>query len=136
MSDQATIGTVPAAPVAVPTTRAWRTEDCIAVVLGFLVITSVLVAFQWKVFDLRNVVPTFRWTTDSQITSLIPGWTAALGQIESDAQSRQQQNVLTLSKNLRAALTSGDRKAIEASAAKMASLGSRSLAGTLAAEIR
>jgi len=136
MSDQATISTVPAAHVAAPTARAWRTEDWIAVVLGFLVITTVLVAFQWKVFDLRNVVPTFRWTTDSQLTSLIPGWTAALDQIERDAQSRQQQNVLALSKNLRAALAGGDRKAIDASAAKMASLGSRSLAGTLATEIR
>ena len=93
MSDQATVSTVPAGNVAAPITRSWRTEDWIAVVLGFLVITTVLVLFQWKVFDLRNVVPTFRWTTDSQIASLTPGWTAALDQIERDAQSRQQQNV-------------------------------------------
>ena len=38
--------------------RYWRTEDWIAVVLGFLVITAVLLTFQWKVADLRNVVPT------------------------------------------------------------------------------
>ena len=36
----------------------WRTEDWIAVVLGFLVITAVLLTFQWKVADLRSVVPT------------------------------------------------------------------------------
>ena len=41
-------------------TKRWRTEDWIAVVLGFLVITSVLLVFQWKVADLRNVVPSFR----------------------------------------------------------------------------
>ena len=40
--------------------------------LGFLVITAVLLTFQWKVADLRNVVPTFRWTTDEQIALLTP----------------------------------------------------------------
>jgi uncharacterized integral membrane protein (TIGR00698 family) len=138
MSDQATISSVPAAGVAAPaaTAKSWRTEDWIAVVLGFLVITTVLVAFQWKVFDLRNVVPTFRWTTDSQIASLTPGWNAALDQIERDAQARQQANVVALGKSLRTALAGGDRKAIEAAAAKMASLGSRTLAGALGAEVR
>ena len=38
----------------------WRTEDWIAVLLGFLVIAAVLAAFHWKVVDLRNIVPT--WT--------------------------------------------------------------------------
>jgi uncharacterized integral membrane protein (TIGR00698 family) len=136
MSDQATVSTVPAGSITAPITRTWRTEDWIAVVLGFLVIVSVLVLFQWKVFDLRNVVPTFRWTTDSQITSLTSGWTAALGQVDRDAETRQQPNVLALSKNLRSALASGDRKAMDASAAKMASLGSRTIAGALATEIR
>ena len=136
MSDQATIGTAPAPTVTVPVTRSWRTEDWIAVVLGFLVITTVLVLFQWKVFDLRNVVPNFRWTTDSQIASQTPGWVAALDQIDRDAQARQQQNVLALSKSLRGALASQDRKAIEATAAKMSSLGSRTMAGALATEIR
>ena len=81
MSTPASATTAPAADLAVTAApaRRWRTEDWIAVVLGFLVITSVLLVFQWKVADLRNVVPTFRWTTDSQIASLTPGWTDALG---------------------------------------------------------
>src|SRR6476660_5861480 len=122
MSDQATISTAPAGTVTAPVTRSWRTEDWIAVVLGFLVITTVLLLFQWKMFDLRNVVPNFRWTTDSQIVSQTPGWIAALDQIEKDAQARQQQNVVALSNNLRGALPSQDRKAIEGAAAKMAGL--------------
>jgi uncharacterized integral membrane protein (TIGR00698 family) len=136
MSDQATITIAPAGTVAAPTTQSWRTEDWIAVVLGFLVITTVLVLFQWKVFDLRNVVPNFRWTTDSQIASQTPGWVAALDQIERDAQARQQQNVVALSKSLRGALAGQDRKAIAAAAAKMAALGPRTIAGALATEIR
>ena len=46
--------------------------------LGFLVITAVLLTFQWKVADLRNVVPTFRWTTNEQIELLTPNWNKAL----------------------------------------------------------
>ncbi|HVG50340.1 MAG TPA: putative sulfate exporter family transporter [Xanthobacteraceae bacterium] len=118
------------------TVRRWRTEDWIAVVLGFLVITTVLAVFQWKVADLRNVVPTFRWTTDSQIASMTPGWNDALDAISAEAQVKRQQNVIDLSKNLKDALAGKDRKAIEGTAAKMSALGSRTTAGALAAEIR
>src|ERR1044072_7427015 len=99
MSDQALTHPAPAAPAASPNAaRVWRTEDWIAVVLGFLVITAVLLTFQWKVADLRSVVPTFRWTTDAQISSLTPGWTKALDQIAADADAKNQPNVVALSK--------------------------------------
>ena len=70
--------------------RYWRTEDWIAVVLGFLVITAVLLTFQWKVADLRSVVPTFRWTTNEQIELLTPNWNTALDQIVRDAEAKGQ----------------------------------------------
>ena len=124
------------APRQSPATRHWRTEDWIAVLIGFLVITTVLLTFQWKVADLRTIVPSFRWTTESQIASLTPGWLESLSAISAEAEAKQQQNVVSLSRNLSQALTSGDRKAIEASAGKMASLGSRTVAGALAIEIR
>jgi hypothetical protein len=79
MSEQALTHPASAAPAS--TSRVWRTEDWIAVVLGFLVITAVLLTFQWKVTDLRNVVPTFRWTTTEQIELLIPSWSRALDAI-------------------------------------------------------
>src|SRR5215211_6481739 len=75
----------------------WRTEDWIAVFLGFLVILATLAVFQWKVADLRTVVPTFRWTTDSQIASMTPGWTANLDTIAAEATAKRQQNVVDLS---------------------------------------
>lgn len=137
MSDQALSHPAPTASPATPSTiRHWRTEDWIAVVLGFLVITAVLLTFQWKVADLRNVVPTFRWTTDAQIASLTPSWTDALNSIVIEADAKGQQNVAALSKNLKDALATHDRKAIEGAAAKMAALGSRTVAGALAADIR
>src|SRR6185295_5010120 len=123
MSEQALTHPASAAPVS--TSRTWRTEDWIAVVLGFLVITAVLLAFQWKVTDLRNVVPTFRWTTNEQIELLAPNWNTALDQIVRDAEAKGQANVVTLSRGLRDALATQDRKAIETAAAKLSAIGSR-----------
>jgi uncharacterized integral membrane protein (TIGR00698 family) len=122
--------------VASTPTRRWITEDWMAVLLGFLVIATVLALFHWKAVDLRNVVSTYRWTTDTQIASLTPSWFEALDSIAAEAQSRKQQNVIGLSKGLKDALASKDRKAIEAAAGKMAALGSRTMAGALGAEIR
>jgi uncharacterized membrane protein YadS len=137
MSDQATTSTPSVGGISAPATaKRWRTEDWIAVVLGFLVITTVLVLFQWKVADLRNLVPSYRWTTDRQIASFTPGWIETLDTIDRDAAIARQQNVVDLSKDLRRALESGDRKAIEGSASKMSKLGSRTLAGALGNEIR
>jgi uncharacterized integral membrane protein (TIGR00698 family) len=117
-------------------TRRWRTEDWVAVVLGFLVIAAVLLTFQWKLADLRNLVPTFRWTTDSQIASMTPAWIDALDSIVRDATAKRQQNVVDLSRGLRDALMKQDRKSMEAAAGKMAALGSRTVAGALAVDVR
>ena len=138
MQNPTSVGTASVANVrdSATATRQWRTEDWTAVLLGFVVIAAVLLAFQWKVVDLRNVVPSFRWTTDSQIASLTPGWIDALDTISKEAGAKKQQNVVELSKSLRTALLSQDRKAIETSAGRMAALGSRTLAGALAGEIR
>jgi uncharacterized integral membrane protein (TIGR00698 family) len=140
MSNPATVSTtqvghveVSASPIA---PRRWWTEDWLAVLLGFVVLATVLGLFHWKVVDLRNAVSAFRWTTDSQIASLTPGWIDALDVIARDAEAKRQQNVATLSKGLKEALLGKDRKAIEAAAGKMAALGSRTVAGALAVEIR
>ena len=138
MQIQTTAGAAPASdvktsPIATPRRLS---EDWIAVVLGFVVITTVLALFQWKLVDLRNVVSSYRWTTDTQIASLTPGWIEALDSISADAAAKRQQNVVALSKALQDALAGKDRKAIESAAGKMAALGSRTLAGALASEIR
>jgi uncharacterized integral membrane protein (TIGR00698 family) len=113
-----------------------RSEDWMAVLLGFLVIGAVLTVFHWKIADLRDIVSTYRWTTDVQIASLTPGWVDALDSIAKETQSKGQQNVVASSKGLKEALASKDRKAIEAAAGKMAALGSRTVAGALGTEIR
>jgi uncharacterized integral membrane protein (TIGR00698 family) len=134
MSDQALSHSTPAAsPAAAPATRLWRTEDWIAVVLGFLVITAVLLTFQWKVTDLRTAVPTFRWTTNEQIELLTPNWNKALDSIVA---AKASPNVVTLANDLKTALATADRKQIETAAAKLAASGPRTVAGALGAEIR
>jgi uncharacterized integral membrane protein (TIGR00698 family) len=137
MSDQAVITTAPVGvPATTPAARWWRTEDWIAVFLGFLVIASVLALFHWKVVDLRNVVSSFRWTTDGQIAAMTPGWVDSLDTVARDADLKGQPNVAVLSKGLKDALIVGDRKAIETAAGKVAALGSRTVAGALGVEIR
>lgn len=103
--------------------RGWLSEDWIAVVLGAVVIAAVLALFYWRVVDLRNIVSTFRWTTDTQIASMTPGWIEALDSIAKEADAKQQQNVVGLTKSLKEALASSNRKAVEAAAGKMAALG-------------
>src|SRR5438128_12569762 len=106
MQDSATTASV--VTVSAPASaQRWRSEDWMAVVLGFLVIATVLLAFQWKLIDLRNVIPNLRWTTDSQIASMTPAWTAALTAIERDAS--QPAAVIDLSRGLRTALAGQDR---------------------------
>jgi uncharacterized integral membrane protein (TIGR00698 family) len=137
MSDSA-IAAAPPVPTtkATATPRRWRTEDWIAVVLGFIAITAVLAAFQWKVADLRNVVPNFRWTTDSQIAALTPQWRRALDAASSTAASKGQQNVASLARNLGDALAGPDRKAVETAAGRLAAQAGKGTAGALATEIR
>ena len=133
MSDQVIVSSSPVAPSAA---KRWRTEDWIAVVLGFIVIVTTLAVFQLKVADLRSVVPNLRWTTDSQLASLTPDWTAALDSIAKDAAAKGQQSIVAPANELKSALGGKDRKAIEGAAGKLATAGGRTLAGALAGEIR
>src|SRR3972149_7723083 len=94
----------------------WRTEDWVAVYLGFFIIAVILAAFNWKLFDLGNLRSTFRWTTDAQIAARAPGWTAALEEIAKDAEGKGRKDVAAAAGGLKAGLQKNDRKAIEKSA--------------------
>lgn len=116
--------------------RGWRSEDWIAVIVGFFVITAVLAAFQWKVFDVRNLVQDFRWTTDWQIAQFSANWTRSLDAIIADAQAQNRPNIVKPATDLKNALAGTDRKAIQTAAGELAKLGNRTLAGALGAEVR
>ena len=110
----------------------WRTEDWVAVYIGFFVIAVILAAFSWKWFDLGALRPTFRWTTDTQIASSAQGWKASLDTIAKD-----RKDLAASANNLKAALDKGDRAAIDKAAAALAKAGGRNtVPGSLGTEIR
>ena len=119
-----------------PTTARRLSEDWVAVTIGFLVIATVLALFAWKVVDLGKVVSSYRWTTDAQLASMSPGWTQQLDAIGAAAEAGGQRDVVSLTAGVKDALQKADRKDIADTAAKLAKLGSKTLAGALGAEIR
>src|SRR5918992_5501778 len=117
--------------------KSWRTEDWVAVYLGFFIIAVILAAFSGKWFDFGSLRPTFRWTTDAQIASSANGWRASLDGIAKDAQAKGRKDLAASANNLKAALDKGERAAIDKAAAALSKTGGRNtVPGTLGAEIR
>ncbi|MGH8674306.1 MAG: YeiH family protein [Burkholderiales bacterium] len=115
----------------------WRTEDWVAVYLGFIIIILTLAAFSWKFVDLGFARVTFRWTADSQVASSTPAWGTALDGIAKDADAKGKKEVAAKAKDLKSALDKSDRKAIDKSAGDLAKAGGRNtVAGSLGTEIR
>jgi uncharacterized integral membrane protein (TIGR00698 family) len=114
----------------------WRTEDWVAVYLGFFIILFAIAAFSWKFADLGNLNITFRWTTDGQIASRAAGWTETLDGIAKEAEAKQQTELATRAKNMKEALQKGDRKAIEQAGGELAKSGRNTVPGALGGEIR
>ena len=120
-------------------TKNWRTEDWVAVYIGFFIIVAALVIFSNKLFDLSQVRSTFRWTTDAQITSRAADWSAQLDLIAKDAEARGEKGkaVADSAAALKAALAKNDRKAIDSAAGALAKAGGRNtVAGSLGTEVR
>ena len=115
----------------------WRTEDWVAVYLGFFIILVTLAAFSWKLFDLGMTRVTFRWTADSQIASSSPSWTKALDEIATESEAKGKKDVAARASDLKAALDKGDRKAIDKAAGDLGKAGGRNtVAGSLGTEVR
>src|SRR3990172_4623794 len=117
--------------------KTWRTEDWVAVYLGFFIIAATLAAFSWKFVDLRGAVPSFRWTTDAQMVSRAPDWGTALEGIAKEAEGKGQKEIAAKANDLKATLQKGDRKAVEKAAGDLAKVGGRNtVPGSLGSEIR
>jgi len=117
--------------------KSWRTEDWVAVYLGFFVIAVILAAFSWKWFDLGVASSTFRWTADAQIAGSTPGWRAALDDAAKDARAKGKKELAAKAGGLKAALDKGERRGIEKAAGDLSKAGGRNtVAGTLGSEMR
>jgi uncharacterized membrane protein YadS len=117
--------------------RSWRTEDWVAVYLGFFIIVVILAAHSGKWFDFGQLRPTFRWTADSQIASAGPGWRAALDNIAADADAKGRKDLAAAANSVKSALDKSDRAALEKAAGALAKVGGRNtVPGALGSEIR
>ena len=117
----------------------WRSEDWVAVYLGFLIIIVTLAAFSGGFVNLKNLNSSFRWTTDGQLAARAAGWNAALDGVVKDAEGKgdKGKEVAAKANELKAALQQADRKAIEKSAGDLAKAGGKNtVAGTLGGEVR
>ena len=113
-----------------------RTEDWLAVWLGFFIIALTLVFYAGNVIDLRQIVPTYRWASDGQITSRIPSWNAAIGPLTKAAEAKGEAGTVTRLQALKEALDKGDRAAIAKAADRVERIGRETPAGALGGEIR
>ena len=115
----------------------WRTEDWVAVYVGFFIIVVTLAAFSWKFVDLGGANVSFRWTTDAQIASRAPDWGTALQSIAKEAEGKGQKEIAAKANDLKGALEKGDRKAVDKAAGDLAKVGGRNtVPGSLGSEIR
>lgn len=101
----------------------WKTEDWMAVWLGFIVIALVLIVYKMQLFDLNQLNTTFKWTTDSQIASRTSKWKGAIAPLKQEAEAKGEQGSVNRLQALSEALDKGDRGQIIKAGGKVANLG-------------
>jgi uncharacterized membrane protein YadS len=104
-----------------------------AVYLGFFIIALILVSSAGNLIDFKGLSTSFRWTTDGQVASRIPSWSAAVGPLIKDAQAKDEKGTVARLQGLKEALDKGDRKAIASAAGRVQRVGG--LPGALGGEI-
>jgi uncharacterized membrane protein YadS len=91
-----------------------KTEDWLAVWLGFLIIILILV-FP----GLRPEMPKFRWATDAGFAAAVDGKKPAVDTLVKDAEAKSEKDVAAAAAALKAAVDKGDRAAIGSAAKKV-----------------
>lgn len=91
----------------------WKKEDWLAVWLGFLIMALVVFGI-WAV-----QVPTYRWTTDAEMTTFLQSKAPDLDQLLKGAEAKGEAKLVTEVKALQAAAQKGDRAAIASAAGKV-----------------
>jgi len=100
-----------------------KTEDWMAVWLGFVVIIAILVVYQFKLFDLNQLNSNFKWTTDGQVASRAVKWKNSIDPLTKEAEAKGEQGAVVRLNALREALDGGDREQIRKTAGKVTNLG-------------
>jgi uncharacterized membrane protein YadS len=92
----------------------WKTEDWLAVWIGFLIIGLVLAGLTIK-------PPKFKWATEGEFTSYVKEMTPVIDNLAKQAAVKGEQDLQTQAAALKAAMEKGDRKAIGDAAKKLES---------------
>lgn len=111
----------------------WKTEDWVAVWLGFIIIVLILAFNNWKTFDLSKVNSNFKWATDGQISSRASKWKEAIDPLMKEAQAKDEQGTANRLQALKEAIDKGDRKQITEAAGRVERIGG--IPGALGKEI-
>jgi uncharacterized membrane protein YadS len=111
----------------------WKYEDWMAVWVGFLIIALILVLNQYKVIDMAKVSPNFKWATDSQVAGRAAKWNAAIDPLIADAKAKEEIGTVNRLIQLKEAISTGNRKAIEEASARVDRIGG--IPGALGKEI-
>ena len=96
----------------------FKKEDWLAVWLGFLIIALILLGVQVK-------LPGFKWTTDGEFTKLIATMTPVVDSVTKGAGEKQEAYLLAAATGLKAAMGTGDRKAVGDAAKKLGEVGKK-----------
>lgn len=113
----------------------WKSEDWLAVWIAFFIMAILIAFFNWKVIDLKKIVPTFAWTTDGQIERRADKWTAAADSIIKDAEAKGEMGTVARLNELKEALAKKDRAAIEKAGVRLERIGKDTMAGALGSEV-
>ncbi len=89
----------------------WKTEDWLAVWLGFFIIAIILGGLSIK-------IPKFKWTTDSEFAGFVAMASPKVQEIADKAKNKGETALETEARGLKAAMDKGDRKAISDAAKK------------------
>lgn len=90
----------------------FKTEDWLAVWLGFLIIVLVIVG-------VRPQMPTFKWATGGEFSATVAGSKDAIENLIKDAENKVETNLVVAAKALKSAVGTGDRMAIQSAAKKL-----------------
>jgi len=131
MADDASTCIPPQQPKGLQTL--WKYEDWMAVWVGFFIIALVLVLNQYKVIDMTKVTPNYKWATDGQITARAAKWNGSIDPLIADAKAKEEMGTANRLTQLKDAISTGDRKAIEDASARVERVGG--IPGALGKEI-
>jgi uncharacterized integral membrane protein (TIGR00698 family) len=90
----------------------FKTEDWLAVWLGFLIIVLVLIG-------VRPQMPTFKWATESEFTATVAESKPAVEKFIKDAEVKGDAKLLTAALALKSAIDARDRVAIQSAAKRL-----------------